>query len=233
MAALADRLVSLWYWTNVNTWARLLVRINLRLEIQGLENIPRRGPLILASNHVNVADPPVIVVSTPRRIAMMAKQELFDIPIIGLLYRFYGCIPVRRAEADLAALRKCKVALDKGLVLGMFPEGTRTRKPGLIRGEPGTAIVALRSGAPILPVAITGTETIKLPRSFFHWLTRDRPKVKLIFGKPFQLEQYERVRKPEIEEATETIMRQIAALLPEEYRGVYAETISRKISASQ
>lgn len=214
--------VAAWYWANMYSWARILVNLNLRLDIRGLENIPRSGPLILASNHISVADPPVLIVKTPRRIAWMAKKELFDIPIFGLAYSLYGCVPVRRKEADLTAIRMSQAALDKGLVLGMFPEGTRSRTPGLIRAEPGTALIALRTGAPVLPVAIWGTDRASLPRSFFHWLTRDRPHVRVVYGKPFQLGQPKRIRRADIESGTEIIMRRIAELLPPTYQGVYA-----------
>ena len=222
-AKLASLFVAAWYWANIRSWATLLVAINLRTEIIGIESVPKKGAFILARNHVSLADPPVLSVKTPRRIAWMAKKELFDVPILGLFYRFYGCVPVRRERADLAALRKAQEALERGLPLGMFPEGTRAGKPGLKEAEPGTALVALRTGVPVLPVGITTTKPVTLPAGFFYWLTRRRPEVTVVYGKLFSLPTPLTIRKSEVEAGTTRIMQEIAALLPPEYRGFYSE----------
>jgi 1-acyl-sn-glycerol-3-phosphate acyltransferase len=195
----------------------LVVLVWTRKEVVGLKNVPKRGPVILASNHVNLLDPPLLAVVLPRRIVYMGKIELWKTPVIGPLYTLAGFIPVRRFEGDLAALRKAERALRQNQVLGMFPEGTRSRKPGLGKGQPGTAIIALRSGAPIVAVAVTGTEGVAVPRSFFR-LTR----VRVVFGKPFELPKDRRLSTELVEKCTERIMKEIAALLPEEYRGAYA-----------
>ena len=195
----------------------LILLVWTRREVVGLEDFPRRGPVILASNHVNLPDPPLLAVVLPRRIVYMGKIELWKTPIIGPLYTLAGFIPVRRFEGDLAALRKAEKTLRQKQVLGMFPEGTRSRKPGLGKGQPGTAIIALRSGAPIVPVAVTGTEGVAVPRSFFR-ITR----VRVVFGKPFELPKDRRLSTEQVEQCTERIMKEIAALLPEEYRGFYA-----------
>jgi 1-acyl-sn-glycerol-3-phosphate acyltransferase len=195
----------------------LVLLVWTRKEVVGLKNVPKRGPVILASNHVNLLDPPLLAIVLPRRIIYMGKIELWKTPIIGSLYTLVGFIPVRRFEGDLAALRKAEKALRQNQVLGMFPEGTRSRKPGLGKGQPGTAIIALRSGAPIVPVAVSGTEGVAVPRSLFR-LTR----VRVVFGKPFELPKDRRLSTELVEECTERIMKEIAALLPEEYRGVYA-----------
>jgi 1-acyl-sn-glycerol-3-phosphate acyltransferase len=197
---------------------RLILLIWTRKDVVGLENIPKRGPLILASNHVNMLDPPLLAVLVPRRIIYMGKIELWKTPVIGPLYALAGFIPVRRFEADLGALRAAERVLRDNQVLGMFPEGTRSVKPGLGKGQPGTAIIALRTGAPIVPVAISGTAGVAVPRSLFR-LTR----VRVVFGKPFRLPEGRRLKAELVEECTERIMREIAVLLPEEYRGVYAQ----------
>ena len=216
---------TVFYWANVSTWIRLVVLINLKREVIGLENVPRRGPVILASNHCSEADPAIVITATPRRIVWLGKQELFDIPVFGVLYHFYGVIPVRRFEADLTALRKADEALRRGHVLGMFPEGTRSRDGKLGRGAPGTALIALRSGAPILPVAVSGSEAIVLPGSFLR-----RTPVRVTFGEPFHLPQVERIRTPVVEECSQLIMRKIAALLPPRYRGEYAAAVAAEES---
>ena len=205
-----------YYWINVLTWIRLIMLLVIHRDMQGVERLPRRGGLILASNHLNLADPPIITAVMPRRIVWMTKQELFDIPVFGFLYHLFGCIPVRRFEADLRALRRSQDALRRGLMLGMFPEGTRSGESGLGRGEPGTAILAMRTNTPVQPVAIWGTEGMKLPRDFFR-----RTTVHVRFGEPFLLPRPQRLTKEAVEAGTETIMRRIAEMLPERYRGIY------------
>jgi len=151
-------------------------------------------------------------------VVWMSKQELFDIPVFGLLYDLFGCIPVRRFHADLRALRRSQEALQRGLVLGMFPEGTRSGESGLGRGEPGTALLAMRTDTPVMPVAIWGTEGVRLPRAFLPPWT----SVHVVFGEPFCLPKPQRLTKEAVEEGADLIMRRIAELLPERYRGVYA-----------
>jgi 1-acyl-sn-glycerol-3-phosphate acyltransferase len=206
-----------YYWVNVKTWVRLLIWLVIDRHVKGRERVPARGAFILAGNHLNLADPPIFTGLTPRRIVWMGKQELFDIPVFGVLYHLFGCIPVRRFQADLRALRRSEDALRRGLVLGMFPEGTRSGESGLGRGEPGTALVAMRTNTPVMPVAIWGTEGIKLPRDFFR-----RTTVHIVYGEPFHLPRPERITKDAVEEATDLIMSRIAELLPERYRGIYA-----------
>ena len=106
---------AVYYWVNVMTWVRLLVLLAVKRDVQGLQHIPRKGALILASNHLNVGDPSVLTGVTPRRIIWLTKQELFDIPVFGILYHLFGCIPVRRFQADLRALRRSQEALLRGL----------------------------------------------------------------------------------------------------------------------
>jgi 1-acyl-sn-glycerol-3-phosphate acyltransferase len=215
---LIDRLQTLFYWLNVRTWVSAIVLIAAKRDVRGMDNVPRHGPLILVSNHFNTADPPVLTWAMPRRVVWMAKKELFDNLMIGTLFRLFGLIPVRRFEADLSALRKSLRALKRGQVLGMFPEGTRSAGKGLTAGEPGTAVLALRSGAPILPVAIWGTEHVKLPRDLLR-----RTPISVRFGQPFRLPETRRVTKAQVASGTDEIMRRIAELLPPQYRGVYGE----------
>lgn len=208
---------AVFYWINVRSWASAIILLVTRRDIKGRERIPRKGALILASNHLNLADPPILTVVMPRRVVWMGKQELFDIPVFGLLYHLFGCIPVRRFQADLRALRRSQEALQRGLVLGMFPEGTRSGGRGLGPAEPGTALLAMRTDTPIMPVAIWGTERVKLPRAFFPPWT----SVHVVFGEPFRLAKPGRLTKEAVEEGADVIMRRIAELLPERYRGVY------------
>lgn len=214
-------LTVLFYWL-ATSFVRLCVFIWSRREVVGLENVPRHGPAILASNHLNLADAPLLVSLVPRRIIFMAKIELWSTPVIGPLYGLFGCIPVRRFEADVAALRRSEKVLRDGHVLAMFPEGTRSRHPGLGKGHPGTAVIALRTGVPIVPIGVSGTEVVSLPRCFLH-----RTRVRIAFGQPFTFPRDQRVTTELAEEATERIMKEIAALLPEAYRGAYAGVATR------
>ena len=209
---------AVFYWVNIRSWASALIWLVTRRDVKGRDRIPRKGALILASNHLNLADPPILSVMMPRRVVWMSKQELFDIPVFGLLYNLFGCIPVRRFQADLRALRRSQEALQRGLALGMFPEGTRSGESGLGRGEPGTALLAMRTDTPVMPVAIWGTEGVRLPRAFLPPWT----SVHVVFGEPFCLPKPQRLTKEAVEEGADLIMRRIAELLPERYRGAYA-----------
>jgi 1-acyl-sn-glycerol-3-phosphate acyltransferase len=203
------------YYLNL-TWTRAVLMIASSRDIQGRENVPPKGALIVASNHLSNGDPLVLTVAIPRRIAWMTKAEWFKTPIIGPMLRLGGMIPVRRFEADLQALRRAQSLLRDGGVLAMFPEGTRGGDKGLRAGEPGTALIALRTNTQIVPIAIWGTEHVKLPRDIFR-----RTRVHIRFGLPFRLEAPKRITRDDVARGTETIMREIAALLPERYRGVY------------
>ena len=220
-----DRLQTIFYWLNVVTWIRLILVIVASRDVHGLDKIPKSGAVILTCNHFSVGDPPTLTGTFPRRVVWMAKQELFDFPVFGKLYSMGGFISVRRFEGDLRAVRRSQAALRRGHVLGMFPEGTRSGGR-LGRGEPGTALIALRTGAPILPAAIWGTENVKLPRSLF-----GRTHVHIRFGEPYRLPETTKVTKQQVAEGTEQIMRRIADLLPAQYRGVYAEEPASRAAA--
>lgn len=208
-------LVRLFYYLNL-AWVRVLLMVISSRDVQGRENVPRKGAVIVASNHLSNGDPPVLTVAVPRQIAWMAKAEWFKTPVVGRLFRMVGMIPVRRFEADLQALRRAQHVLRDGGVLAMFPEGTRGGEKGLRAGEPGTALIALRTGTPVVPIAIWGTEHVKLPRDLFR-----RTRVHVRFGTPLTLKSSGRVTRDDVARGTETIMRAIAALLPERYRGAY------------
>jgi len=210
------------YWTG---WliVKLILWLYARVEVVGAENVPRRGGVIVACNHLNNADPGIIGVSIRRRVVFMAKAEMFEWPLFGGYVRLVGAFPVRRFEADLAALRRATELLKRGLALMMFPEGTRSKTGTMAAGHPGTAILALRAGVPIVPVAITGTEIVKMPSAFFRPFPR--VKARVVIGKPFFLPEVSRVNSEAAQQGTELIMTRIAALLPESYRGYYRDRV--------
>ncbi|HKZ51078.1 MAG TPA: lysophospholipid acyltransferase family protein [Dehalococcoidia bacterium] len=208
--------VAAFYW--FLAWVlRLLSLLLVRRRVEGLENVPKHGSLIIAVNHFHQADPALLMASLPRRVIFMAKRELLQTPLIGPLFALAGCIPVRRFEADLRALRQARQALAAGLALGMFPEGTRSKTGTLGQGWPGSALLALQSQAPILPIGITGSAKIT-----GIWSLLKRPPILVRIGEPFRLPPGS-IGAREVQEGTEAIMQRIAALLPPEYRGVYGQ----------
>ena len=205
------------YWC-MTRLMHLVVRTFGRYRLIGRERTPPRGALLVVSNHLNNADPPLIASAVPRTVHFMAKQELFDKRPWGTFVRPFGAFPVRRFEADMQALREAQRILKEGGAVGMFPEGHRSHGKGLQQPYPGTALIALRTGATILPVGITGTEAITGPRV----LTR-RPPISVVIGEPFTLPHAGRITGEAVRAASDAIMRHIAALLPPAYQGVYAE----------
>lgn len=211
------------YRRSIILLAKFLFTIYIRkFEVVGREHVPLEGPLVLASNHVNNVDPPAITLAVPRFPMFMAKREMITWPILGPAIRMFGAFPVRRGGADLSAIRAASDVVNEGNMVVMFPEGTRSRTGGLTKGHPGTALIALRTGAPILPVAVTGTETILWPWLFIKPLSIKH--VKVTIGEPFRLPPVERIDGAAAAEATGVIMRRIAALLPPQHRGVYADS---------
>ena len=204
------------YWL-MTRLMRVVVWTFGRYEVIGKARVPADGPLIVVSNHLNNADPPLLGAAIPRRIHFMAKQELFN-SRFGWAMRWFGAFPVRRFEADLAALRAAQGILKEGAVIGMFPEGHRSRTGGMGPPHPGTALIALRTGAPLLPVAITGTEHIRTPLVLLR-----KPRIRVVIGEPFILPRAPRTSAEQVREGTEEIMRRIAALLPPSYRGQYSD----------
>jgi len=208
-----------WSYYVETTLMRLLLRLLVRWEIRGKENIPARGPLIVVANHVHIADPPLLSASIPRRIVFMAKEEVFHHLVQGPLVRGFKAFPVRRGGLDREALRQAQQVLKEGLALGMFPEGTRSPTAQMQQGLAGASLIAMRSDAPILPVGITGTEKIKGVGFVFRHL-----KLTVSIGEPFNLPRIEgKLNKAELAMATDFIMGRIAELLPESYQGVYGD----------
>lgn len=136
---------------------RLAVRILFRLRETGRENIPRFGAVILASNHISDWDPPILGMASSRVPYYMAKSELFRNPLAAFFLRKLGAFPVNRTGVDTAAIRTSISILSQGGILAMFPEGTRNRRGLLGKAKQGIALIARRSGAPIVPAYISGT----------------------------------------------------------------------------
>jgi 1-acyl-sn-glycerol-3-phosphate acyltransferase len=215
--------------------ARLIVRLFLRLEMQGLENIPASGSYVIASNHLGRLDPVLIYyVSGRRDIIMLVAEKYRKSAVWRWFVKQLDAIFVNRFEADFGAVRQALSRLRKGGVLVLAPEGTRSKTGALIEGRPGVSYMAAKAGVPIIPVAITGTEDRKVVASLKRLR---RPKVIARAGNAFTLPPLKagrsaaasasasagRDRDEALQEYTDEIMCRIAALLPPEYRGVYAE----------
>ncbi|MDT8901188.1 lysophospholipid acyltransferase family protein [Anaeroselena agilis] len=142
---------------------RCLVRAILytffRFRVNGIENIPPAGGVIIAPNHISNFDPPVIGCALPdsRRIRFMAKTQLFRNPVVRWVVTALGAFPVRRGMADRTAIRTALALLEQGETVGIFPEGTRSKTGALGRAEPGLGMIAVKAGVPVVPVAVTGT----------------------------------------------------------------------------
>jgi 1-acyl-sn-glycerol-3-phosphate acyltransferase len=189
-----------------------------RWQVKGKENVPEEGPVLLVANHLNLADPPLLGVSLKRRIIFMAKEELFRSRLSAYFLGGFGSFPVHRGKLDRQALRSSQQVLADGQILVMFPEASRSRSARLKKALPGSALIACRSGVPILPVGIIGTEQLKGVSFLFR-----RPRVTINIGQPFSLPPVEgKLTREKLVEYTDLIMRRIAELLPPKYRGVYA-----------
>jgi 1-acyl-sn-glycerol-3-phosphate acyltransferase len=224
-----NRLARVSYWAVVY-FIRLCTFLYVRgPEVHGRENVPRTGGAILVSNHLNNADPCVIPGALNRRVVSMAKKEMFKWPVVNILFLMIGAFPVDREGADLGALREAQRTVNSGLLLLMFPEGTRSRDRQLKGGFPGSALVAYRTGVPLIPVAVTGTESLKWPFLFFRPFIG--PKVTIRFGPPFYPPAVQRITTQAAKEATDDIMVHIAELLPVEYQGQFREAVAARAAS--
>jgi 1-acyl-sn-glycerol-3-phosphate acyltransferase len=217
--------MGLFYHVATTTMKILLIAFT-RCQVEGKENVPRKGPLIVVSNHLNNIDPPLLGASIPRHISFMAKQELFEHWFSKAIVEGYGAFPVRRGQLDRKSIRQALEQLQEGQVVGMFPEGQRSFSTQLQTPQPGAALIAARSGVPVLPVGIIGSNQMKGVGSI-----RYRPRIKVRIGRPFILTSADGIRtRIRLNQHSDLIMERIAELLPESYRGKYLMQRSAKDS---
>lgn len=204
----------------VNFTIKGLTQILCRIDNESFQQVPPQGPLILVCNHINFLEVPVMYTHLqPRPLTGFAKAETWDDPLLRPLFDLWGGIPLRRGEADTTAIRLAIQALSDGKIVAISPEGTRSGTGILQKGHPGIVSVALHSGAPLLPLVYYGSEAFrqnlrKLRRTEFH----------IRVGQPFQLVTADRmVTRGVRQQIVDEIMFQLAALLPPQYRGAYAD----------
>jgi len=212
------------YPRHIVTWLMMAVLGRLLpIRVIDAHLIPLEGPLLVVSNHLSNADPPLLAFAFPRPLFYMGKSELFRNSLLGWILRRFGGFPVERGTADRAALRHAIAVLDQGIAMGIFPEAGRSKTFALVKGLPGAGLLALQSRAPVLPVAIHGTEFYGVNGDIPPRRPRDAPRgVTIRFGRPFEVPERVDDRRVNAEEATRLMMLHIAELLPDAYRGFYA-----------
>ncbi len=203
------------YWLDLRLLALLAIR-----DIQGLENLPVNGPYIFALNHLSMFDVPLVFsVVGDKHVTGWVAEKYFNHILIGPLLKIGGGVFIRRGQVDRTAITDAVAWLNEGNVFGVAPEGTRSATHALIRGKTGLAFLADEACVPVIPMAVTGTEM-----TFQHLLRLRRPVLSLRIGKPILLPALgSENRSANLRNNTDEVMCHIAAMLPPEYRGVYAD----------
>ena len=194
--------VDLVYWPVGKGFLGSLTRATTSIRVYGRERVPREGGAVLAVNHFNFIDVPVIGTMCPRRLVFVAKSELFDVPGLSQLIAAHGTLAIRRGESDRDALRRMRKTVRENDMLGLFVEGTRQTSGVPGEAKPGAAMIAISEGVPIVPAAIHGSQT---------WKLGNRAAVSLAFGEPMRFAEHPRNSKG-YAAASEEIMAEIKRL---------------------
>lgn len=209
----------------VNHIIRFLTRILLRIEASELSKIPDHGPLLVVANHVNFLDAPVMMSHLhPIQPASLVKKETWNNPFLAFLFNIWDGIPIDRKIADFTAFDLAYKALENDKILAVAPEGTRTKDGQLIQAKPGIAMLAIKAGVPILPIAYYGHE------DFLTCLKRlQRAPMTIKVGAPFSINLNGKAKsKSLMQDVADEIMIEIAKLMPEEYRGYYSDLVDKQ-----
>lgn len=202
---------------------RGIFHVLANVTVTGRENVPYGKPYVVAMNHVSIYDPPFAASFWPERLEIIGAADVFEKPGQGQLLKAYGVIPVHRGEYDRTLFLRVIAAIKAGYPLLLAPEGGRSHVTAMRRALPGVAYIVEQTRVPVLPAAIVGTT-----EDFWHRATHgDRPALEMRIGEPIVLpENTAKGReRHEIRQANaDLVMRHLAGLLPEEYRGVYADS---------
>ncbi len=202
----------------------MFFRIFTRVDIRGLDLVPKYSALITAMNHTSFLDPLLVISLLGRNVIPMAKVELFSTPFIGWWAKWYGAYAVRRGEADVSAFKMSLQILKNGGVINIAVEGHRSETGKLLRGREGAIIIAHRADAPILPVAIWGSRDLK------HNIGRlRRTDIHIRIGKPVVVVLSNKPSRNELAQATDELMAYIAEMMPTELRGYYANALRTEV----
>jgi 1-acyl-sn-glycerol-3-phosphate acyltransferase len=198
--------------------AKLLVFVTMNVNIKGLENFPKKGPALIVFNHLGDADAVLLAACIPASIDGMGKIELNEHWLVGPMFRAYGVIYVHRGRADRKAIRAALDGLAEGRMIVLAPEGRQAVEGKLEEGTEGAAFLAMKTGAIIVPAAVTGTEN----ENIYNRKWWQRAHTTLSVGKPFHLNEGDD-RQTVLREGTRQIMESLAGLLPESYLGNYKD----------
>ena len=210
-----------WLFPICNVGFKTTLKLFSDFKIEGQENIPESGPLLVASNHLSNLDPAIVAAALPRPPVFLAKKELFKYPVGSQLMRGYGAFPVDRHRADVRALNWIThQLLSEHRTAIVFPEGTRSKVGGLLKAQQGLAMIAMSTGVPIIPFALTGSENLQNPLR----VLKPSATLRLKIGKPFVTTSSEgRSSRRKMATVTTEIMIRLAKMLPEGKRGEYSD----------
>lgn len=190
------------FYKTVKYSVKFLLSLVYKVEIEGMENIPKEGRAIVSSNHFSLMDPILIGAFLPRKVNYMAKEELFSNRLFTLILNKLGVFPVKRGGADIGAIRTALRILNSGEVMGIFPEGTRSKTGEMLEAKPGAAMIATRSKSPLIPMAIIGDYKLF-------------SRIKIIIDKPIYLDEYygQKISTGEYQKLSQDILNTIKELM--------------------
>lgn len=194
---------------------RFLLHLLFGYRTEGAEKVPEKGPVILAANHLSILDPIAIGAGIKRPVSFLARADVFRLPVLSWLLPRLHAIPVERGTGDLSAIKGAIRALERGMAFGIFPEGTRSRSGRLQPFKTGVAAIAFRTGSPVVPVAVVGSEKAwPVGRKLF----RLRRPIRVVYGDPIPVPRKTKVSHQELENLTREIEARVRELLPPQYR---------------
>jgi 1-acyl-sn-glycerol-3-phosphate acyltransferase len=216
----------------LKTVCRMIFHILGRIKVMGRENIPYGQPYVVAMNHISIFDPPLIAAFWPEVLEIVGASDVFEKPGQGQLLKSYGVIPVHRGEYDRALMQRAIAAINAGYPLLIAPEGGRSHVTAMRRALPGISYIIEKTEVPVVPAGLVGTTD-----DFWQRAKRgERPQLEVRIGSYFNLPPITEkgaARREARQRNADLVMQRVAGLLPEDYRGVYADTAINPAEAGQ